>query len=125
MRHQTKTNFYLLLTILFSAILSSCAYDIESDLGNLDCEHNDVSYSLEVLPIIDDACYNCHGNGETSGGIDLDGYDAIISSVLNGKLLCSINHDDDCEAMPQSAPKLPDCDIVLIRTWIDEGAENN
>ncbi len=106
--------------------MNSCSSDKESELGgNSFCEFTAVSYSQDVLPIIDDNCYGCHGNGSTQGGIDLDGYNLIEPLASNGVLFCSINHDSGCSSMPQNQPQLPDCDILLIETWINEGAQNN
>jgi hypothetical protein len=45
--------------------------------------------------------------------------------VDNGRFWGAINHEDGYSPMPQNLPKLNDCDLKKIRTWIDEGALND
>lgn len=127
MRQQAKAKLYFLLfSILVIVLMNACSYDDLDKLGRRgDCDTDFVSYSQDVLPIIEANCYNCHGNGATNGGVDLDGHAALASWADDGTLFCTINHDNGCSLMPKNQPQLPECDILKIKNWIDEGAQNN
>jgi hypothetical protein len=43
----------------------------------------------------------------------------------NGKLVGAITHAAGFLPMPQSAPKLSDCNINKIKDWVNRGALNN
>ena len=32
------------------------------------------SFAKDILPILEDYCYACHGDGEKKGGLSLDGF---------------------------------------------------
>jgi len=117
---------FLAILAIFLTGIASCTYDNEEALfSEENCVVEAVTYSLDVLPVLESECYQCHGNGETSGGIDLDGYVNTKSFADNGLLLCVIRHDDGCSAMPKNAPQLLECDIRHIRRWIENGAPEN
>ena len=96
-----------------------------------------VSFSRDVLPLfIDFGCTGCHGgtNGLTVGTVAalLAGGNrgpAIIPGDAAGSLLVkkiSPNVPAGLGArMPQEGPYMPDANIATIRTWIDQGAQNN
>jgi len=108
------------------ALFSGCYYDNELELyGAPSCDTTAVSYSLFVENIMSDNCYVCHSAAANFGGVTLEGYDATKVYVNNGRLLGAIKHAPDFSAMPQGAPKLPDCTINKIEAWIDAGALNN
>lgn len=67
-------------------------------------------------------CDPCHAGSDPVAGFVIDSYETLHPFAENGGLLCTIEHGDDCQAMPVDAPKLPDCDIELIRSWIANGA---
>ena len=125
----TKINI-LILAFIGSLALSSCYYDTEEELyptavpaGN--CDSIKGEYSAEVEPIINLQCRSCHNDGFASGGVNLQDYEDVKNSVLNGTLLKSIKHEAGASPMPQGAPKLDECDIVAFEKWAGAGAPNN
>lgn len=109
-------------------ILESCYYDVESELYPPleSCDSiGVVSYSLDVVPILEDNCLGCHSQSAATAGIILEGYANLSTYVNNGKLSCTINHEPGCEPMPQNDPKLWICDIEKIESWIADGAPEN
>jgi len=115
-----------MVLIFVITLMNSCAYNTESDLsGGADCDISAVAYSQHVLPLLENSCLGCHNSSDPSGGVNLEGYDNLLTWVEDGTFFCSINHDGGCSEMPQNQPQLADCDILLIKTWIDEGAQNN
>lgn len=89
-----------------------------------DCNPNNFMFNANVRPIIQKNCVGCHGGSSPSGGIKLENYFQIKTQVNNGKLEGSINHDVGFSSMPPSG-KLPECQITVIKNWINNGAENN
>ena len=120
-----KSLTHLLIFSLF--FLSSCYYDNEQDLFQIDteCDTSEITYSVEVTGILKAKCFRCHGDGNFEGGISLDGYSLVKIFADNGLLLGTIKHDNGFKAMPTDTPKIPDCDIKKIEKWIEEGALEN
>ena len=85
----------------------------------------DVKYSTFVLPLLENNCYSCHGNGAVQGGVDMGNYDKLKILVDNGRFLGAISHTPGFSPMPQGAPKLLDCQVQKMSSWINEGALNN
>lgn len=92
----------------------------------------EVSFNRDVLPILSDACFNCHGpDPETrEGDLRLDIEDeAKALAIVPGKpeksdLIERIFHDDPEDVMPppDSRRKLTDDEREILRQWIKEGA---
>ena len=118
--------FSVFLVFLAVNILTGCYYDNEEDLypGNT-CVTDNMSYSSDVLPIIQDNCYTCHNQAGNQGGVTLEGYAAFKVYIDNGKLLGAIKHESGFQPMPQNQPKLIQCQIDKIQAWVDQGALNN
>ncbi len=85
-----------------------------------------MSYTTRVKPILQNNCNGCHGGTAAAGaGIVLSAYTSVKISVDNGSLLGSIEHTGGFSAMPSGGGKLANCDIAVIKKWINAGAPNN
>lgn len=127
------------ITIVCSLLMVSCSKDNEAALtqpptdttgtggggGGNTCDTANMKYAANVKPIISASCYGCHGNGSASGGISLDSYDKLKTQADNGNLLGTITHASGFPAMPLGGSKLSDCNINIIRSWINHGTLNN
>lgn len=115
--------------LVFLVVLAGCYNDTEEQLyGAAVCNLEDVTFSIDVAPILSNNCYACHGqaNAPANGaGIVLEGYEKIKVAVENGLLIESIIHGPNASPMPKNALKLSDCKINTIKKWIEEGALNN
>lgn len=89
------------------------------------CDTANMKYATNVQPIIKANCYSCHGNGNVLGGISLDTYAKLKKQVDNGLLIGVITHANGFDPMPQGMPKLSDCDINKIKSWVARGVQNN
>ncbi len=89
------------------------------------CNTADVTFSLSVKPILETYCNGCHAGSSPLGGVNYNTYNGVKSTVTNGKLLGSIQHQPGVSPMPQNANKLSACNISIIKAWIDAGAPNN
>lgn len=95
--------------------------------GGNTCDTTNRQYAAHVVPILSANCYSCHGTNSNggSGGITLQGYANIRPYATNGTLIGVITHAAGFPAMPQGGAKLSDCNINVIRSWINNGAQNN
>lgn len=117
--------FLILSFILVSPLFYiSCTNDNVEELFPIDSVSN-VSYNEDVKPILELNCYACHSGSTPTAGFTLETYEDVVIYVENGKLFGAINHENGYNPMPQSAAKLPDQQIEIIKQWIEEGYPNN
>ena len=93
-----------------------------------------VSFSRDVLPILSDNCFGCHGQDEAhrKGKLRLDVRDAALAkeAFVPGKpdvseLIKRIVTTDEDELMPppkSHKARLTAAQVDLLRRWIAEGA---
>tara|TARA_B100000575_G_scaffold291056_1_gene296049 strand:+ start:7314 stop:7649 length:336 start_codon:yes stop_codon:yes gene_type:complete len=110
-----------------------------TNIENIEGEEvQDVSFKLNVEPILKQYCVSCHGN---VAGINLSSYDAVMSNigtnwkeniVVPGDALNSGLYDVllerpqfQLQQMPTGGPYLTGNEIEIIKSWINEGAKNN
>ena len=127
-----KSSFYLTgMICLIMLLVFGCTKQNEETLsdstGTTTCKTDSMSYTSDVVPILQSYCYRCHGNGNTggSGGINLDGYTNLKPYADNGKLVGNITHAPGFVPMPYGQPKMPDCEINQIVAWVSQGTQNN
>ena len=87
-----------------------------------ECDTTQYTYSGTIKAIVDQNCATspaCHGSGTQYG--DFTTYEGVKSRVDNQLIQkrSIVNKD-----MPPAAP-MPDCELLLIKNWIDHGALNN
>jgi hypothetical protein len=94
-----------------------------------------VDFARDVRPILERACWKCHGPEKQQGGLRFDlRARALISgdsgrrAIAPGKaaeseLIRRIEAADVDERMPPKSPPLSRGEIKTLRTWIDEGAD--
>lgn len=108
-------------------ILSSCYYDNAEELylQAVECDTSSVSYKDAIVPFLEQACNNCHNAQTPLGGINLQDFNQVKRTGSNGSLVGSMKHAPNYSIMPPSGEKMPDCDILKIETWINNGMPNN
>lgn len=117
-----KISIYIIVMIVFS----SCYYDNEEELyPKINGEIGDVSYSMDIVPILEKNCYVCHAEAVRLGNVNLEGYFDLIDYVDDGSFIGAITHDPAYSPMPKGGPMLRSVVIDSIRAWIDQGALNN
>ena len=129
---------WLSCTALF--FLTGCNYD-KIDNSLVVAPGDPVLFSQDVLPIFLSSCSGsgCHIGSQTSG-VNLTTYSSIINSVglqYNGRIVIPgnaanspiinkvLSQPTNGSRMPLGRTPLSGNQITIIRTWIDEGAENN
>ncbi|WNJ18117.1 hypothetical protein [Pontibacter sp. G13] len=109
--------------------LAGCYYDNEEELyGGLPeapCDTTDVSYTADIVPILEDDCIVCHSGSVPSAGISLETYADVKVQADNGRLVGSIAHLPGFDPMPQGGAQLPDCEVNQVTAWVNAGALDN
>jgi len=89
-----------------------------------------VDFTADVVPILADRCYRCHGADKQKGGLRLDTVDHLLAgkvvfagdpegSALSRLIALPAGHED---LMPAEGDPLTHEQIATIRTWILQGA---
>lgn len=89
------------------------------------CDTSNVTYAGTVKPLLDTYCNGCHGGSSPLGNVNYNTYAGVKATVTDGSLMGSIQHASGYSPMPQNGNKLSNCNISLIKTWVDAGAPNN
>lgn len=120
----------ILITICVFTV-NSCYYD-KADLlyggansGPCTDTTGVVSYSQKVVPMLQQYCYSCHTGSFPSGNQLMGTYAADKAMAQNGKLYGTINYSSGFSPMPKGMPKMSNCQIAVIKKWIDAGLLNN
>ncbi|MBO9570948.1 MAG: hypothetical protein J7497_01870 [Chitinophagaceae bacterium] len=123
------------IALVGSMIFFACSKSNEEELQNTDnpggggsnCDTANMKYTANVVPILSSHCYSCHGvsTNANSNGIILEGHDKLLPYATNGTLISVITHAPGYPQMPQGGAKLSACNINIIRSWINNGAQNN
>ncbi|WP_222940383.1 hypothetical protein [Hymenobacter sp. BT491] len=84
-----------------------------------------VSYSLSISPLLDRNCRTCHNPTLLTGGVNLEDFAELKRRAGTGQLIGVVSHAPGFAQMPKDGAKLSECDIELLRKWVDAGALNN
>ncbi len=119
--------YKLIVLVLMVMVATSCYYDNEEYLypGLNDCNTEQVEFSQQIMPLFNNNCTACHSGAAAGAGIGLTNHADIVEAVNGGRLMGAIRHDAGFSAMPKAAPKLDDCSISLVESWIADGMPNN
>ena len=126
------TKLHLFLLIIFgSALLPACSQE----------RTETVSFSKDVLPILQSRCFECHtkgGAGQKASGLNMETYADLMKGTkfgpvikpndsLSSTLMILIEgRADPSINMPHGNRKpLTKEQIQTIGKWIDQGAKNN
>ena len=102
-------------------------------LGNVS---GSVRFESEILPILQEKCFNCHGEDKQKSDLRLDNVEGIIKGGSSGEpllvkgdpasslIINRIKSEDPDEKMPpEGKPDLTAEERSLLESWIQEGAE--
>ncbi len=120
---------HIFLLGIIGLSLSACYYDVEEELypayASNACDTVDLTYALDIVPILQNACYTCHGIGIGLGNVTLEGFENLQSYIADGSLVGSVEQAAGYSPMPKGGTKLSDCNINKLKIWIQQGASNN
>ncbi len=90
-------------------------------------------FHSQVLPILRDECFRCHGEKDR-GGLRLDTRESALKAgdsespavvpgdAATSELIARISHENESERMPPTGKKLAPEQIALLEEWINSGA---
>jgi len=91
-----------------------------------------VSFQQDLLPLFQSVCKHCHGG---AGGLELDTYQQLMNGGDSGPVVIAGDPDGSLlvkrlegtikPQMPADRAALSDNEILTVRLWIQEGAQNN
>lgn len=89
------------------------------------CDTTNVKYSTHIKPLIENNCQGCHSGASPGGGIDLATYAGVKAIADDGKLFGTISYLSGYSQMPKNGNKLTDCQINMVKIWINQGSPQN
>ena len=92
----------------------------------------DISYSKDVLPILESRCSTCHMGEFTTKNLNMETYEGLMKGSQNGPVIVAGSARESLLAqkiskgeMPKRGPKLTPEQVQTIIDWINAGAQNN
>jgi hypothetical protein len=119
-----KATFFFILGLV---ICSSCSFALFSCSKDkvtpteIQC-NTTVSFSNDIVPIIQEKCISCHDLGNASAGYDFSSYASISA---NANAILGSMKQNGYQLMPIGGPALPDSTIQKIACWISQGKLDN
>lgn len=91
-----------------------------------------VSFTNDILPILQSRCLNCHGGNRVEEGLIMKTYTELMTGSDNGPVVIAGDAEDSLlvemvatQEMPKRGPKLTPPQVQLIVDWVNQGALNN
>lgn len=94
-----------------------------------------VSFQRQIAPILVEQCQSCHGPQKSKSNYRVDTFERLLKAGKSkdaplvpkkpddSPLFRLISSHDEDERMPQKADALPIEQVMLIRRWIEQGAD--
>ena|ERR1700761_2496775 len=131
-----KKLFIFMLLSASALYFSSCYKDnlaklaAESGANPTICDTaGTISYATEIVPILQANCSvnnsSCHSAGNNASGYNFSTYPAFGAEAANGDLINAITWTGSVPQMPLGEPQLSECNIAIIKKWVDQGHLNN
>lgn len=129
----TRSGFFLVGGIIL-ALAQGVGWSAPSSLVR------QVSFHLDVLPILENHCVKCHhpgGPGYEASGLDLRTYEGLMKGTRHGKIVVPGDpltsnlmvmiegRADPSIRMPHNEKPLLKQQIEILRDWVKQGATNN
>ncbi|MBK8174664.1 MAG: hypothetical protein IPK66_05085 [Rhodospirillales bacterium] len=119
-------------------ILSTVALVVPAWLGTATAAEEQVSYSLDVEPILQSRCVECHkpgGAGYEASGLDLTSYEGLMKGTKHGPIVVAgdpltsnlvvLVEGRAQMRMPHNQRPLLKQQTEILRLWVKQGAANN
>lgn len=91
-----------------------------------------VSFTNDVMPILETYCQKCHGLERVKEGLDMTTYENLMAGSFNGSVVTPGNANDSLlveliikNKMPDRGPKVSQGELQTIIDWVNQGAINN
>jgi mono/diheme cytochrome c family protein len=118
---------FMLCMLLLCACSPSAPSGAEAGSGS-----GEVSFSNDVLPILESRCASCHGVNQTQAGLSLTSYSALMAGSSRGPVVAPGDAESSLIVelvrggqMPKGGPRLTPNQVQLLVDWINQGALDN
>jgi mono/diheme cytochrome c family protein len=133
MRRRTRCTVHA-RTFLPAAVLAAAAW------SGVALAEEEVSYKLDVQPILQSRCVECHqpgGQGYEASGLDLTSYKGLMKGTKHGAIVVPgepftsnlmvlvEGRADPKVRMPHNQRPLLKQQIEILRLWVKQGAKDN
>ena len=115
-----------------SANVNSAAAPQVQGSSSTGSSSSNVSFSKDVMPILQNSCIQCHGGQKTEKGLDMTSYNALMAGSQRGAVVVPGNAADSSFIhlvangnMPKRGQKLSADQIQILTDWVNAGAPNN
>ena len=96
---------------------------INENCGENRCDLDSITFTKDILPIIQNNCRGCHSGTQPTGNLQLETYEDIAFVASDGRLEGVVKNLYGT-AMPPTW-HLSDCNIQKIDRWIKQGHPDN
>src|SRR5262249_23538058 len=86
-------------------------------------------FEAGIQPILQNNCVPCHGDKVRMKDLNVGSYEALMKGSESGSVIVPGKPDESRlyqliqeGKMPMGKPRLPEKDIAVIRSWIEDGA---
>lgn len=97
---------------------------VENSCPELICDTLDVTFALDIEPMVQTFCAACHTGIMPVGSIQIGTYDEIVDVASESVFLDIIDGEFEF-VMPQNTDGLTDCQVRMFEIWIEDGLPNN
>ena len=102
--------------LVLAALMPGSGVSAAADLTN-------EQFRAKILPILEDSCYTCHGNGNKKGGVSLDGLESNQARLHDRDLWWDVLKNVRAGIMPPAGKPRPSIEErQLLEDWIKFGA---
>ena len=102
--------------------------------ANMSSGPHTVSFQTQLAPILNSRCRACHNGGSPLGGLNVAAFSTFLKGGEHGALVAAGKPGSSLlmdyltgkrDRMPKGSMALPEDQIALFRTWIQEGATDD
>lgn len=112
---------FIISGLVLAVFGAGAMYRYDVDLPSLTSSESTYSFFDDVEPILIDHCYECHGEGASKGGIELDAFASEEELVAALEMWEGVHHNIDAFLMPPSEkPPMEDSEREILATWIEQ-----
>jgi hypothetical protein len=108
--------------------MAGCSWDNQEEFYPTQegCDTLDVSFSMDVQPLLSQNCLSCHSNSNApnfGAGVRLESHADVAQRIP--LIVSVINHEEGFPQMPRGAEKLDSCSIATFEAWENQGSKDN
>ncbi len=111
-----------------SALSVAFVLSVVAPLCALQAAENSPTFEHEIKPLLEQKCFECHGNGKTKGGLSLASLTEVVKGSESGPVVVPGNPEAsllyslvESGEMPREGARLSKEQVRLIHDWIEKG----